>query len=157
MTQNPWVFIQTIKTLIISSLSNNHIPHSSYAPFIENDKKLYIFVSAMAKHYQNLINNESISIMIIEDESKSGNLFARKRVTFDVVATPIERGSLIFNTTMTLFLDRFGNSAGIYENMQDFQLFELIPLQGRAVFGFGKAYDFKDGQFSTNITRMLSK
>ena len=32
--------------------------------------------------------------------------------------------------------------------MADFQLFELSPQSGRAVFGFGEAYDFANGEFS---------
>lgn len=138
----------------ISSVNENNLAHSSYAPFIESEKKFFICISGMAKHTHNLMTNELISIMMIEDESKSNNLFARKRVTFDVQTTPIERDSLVFNGAMTLFRDKFGNSAGIYESMPDFQLFELSPVRGRAVFGFGEAYDFKDGDFSTTASGM---
>ena len=147
MKHNPWEFITTIQTMIISSINKNDMAHTSYAPFVKNEQKFYICISAMAKHTQNILNNESISIMMIEDESKSTNLFARKRVTFDVKATLIERDSLLFNVAMTRFRDKFGNSADIYESMQDFQLFELLPLSGRAVFGFGEAYDYKEGHF----------
>ena len=154
MKQNPWELIASIKTLSISSINENNTAHSSYAPFIENEHKFYICISGMAKHTKNLFNNETVSCIIIEDESKSTNLFARKRVTFDMKVTPIERNSLIFNGAMTLFRDRFGNSAGIYESMQDFQLFELTPVSGRAVFGFGEAYDFRDGDFGGAATGM---
>ncbi len=157
MKQNPWEFINTIKTMIISSVNETATAHTSYAPFIENEQKFYICVSGMAKHTYNLLNNETISIMIVEDESKSTNLFARKRVTLNMQVVPIERNSLIFNGAMTLFRDKFGNSAGIYESMPDFQLFELTPVSGRAVFGFGEAYDFKDGDFTGNATGMMSK
>ena len=148
MKQNPWEFIKTIQTMTISSINKDITAHTSYAPFIENEKKFYICISAMAKHTHNILNNKSISIMMIEDESKSTNLFARKRITFDMQVTTIQRNSLVFNKAMTLFRDKFGNSAGIYENMQDFQLFELTPVSGRAVFGFGEAYDFKEGDFT---------
>ncbi len=154
MKHNPWEFIASIQTMIISSVNENTIAHTSYAPFIENEQKFYICISAMAKHTHNILNNEMISIMMIEDESKSTNLFARKRVTFDMQVTAIERNSLIFNGSMTLFRDKFGNSAGIYESMQDFQLFELTPMSGRAVFGFGEAYDFREGNFTGNATGM---
>ena len=157
MKQNPWGFIDTINTMIISSVNETNTAHTSYAPFITNEQKFYICISGMAKHTHNLLHNETISIMIVEDESKSANLFAKKRVTFDMQVTAIQRNSLIFNGAMTLFRDKFGNSAGIYENMQDFQLFELTPVSGRAVFGFGEAYDFKDGDLSGNATGMMSK
>ena len=154
MKHNPWEFIATLATMNISSVNDNNLAHSSYAPFIENERKFYICISGMAKHTHNLMNNELVSIMMIEDESKSTNLFARKRVSFDVQTTPIERDSLVFNGAMTLFSDKFGDSAGIYESMADFQLFELTPIKGRAVFGFGEAYDFKEDEFSSRASGM---
>jgi putative heme iron utilization protein len=154
MKENPWEFIKNIYTMHIASINKDATAHSSYAPFIEHEQKFYISLSAMSKHFHNLTNNPIISIMFIEDESNSANLFARNRVNFDVKVKMIERNSPIFNGAITLFYDKFGNHASIYENMQDFQLFELTPLKGRAVFGFGKAYDFKDGAFSTIATGM---
>jgi len=155
MKQNPWQFIQTLNTLNIASINNDNSPQLSYAPFIENEQKLYICISGMAKHTKNLLRTRTASVMIIEDESQSNNLFARKRVTFDVTATPIERNSALFNEAMILFRNKFGDQAAIYENMADFQLFKLSPQSGRAVFGFGEAYDFKDGIFSTKAAGMV--
>lgn len=149
MKQDPWEFINTISTMHISSISTNGSAHSSYAPFIQNEQKFYICISGMAKHTHNLLHNKTISIMIIEDESKSTNLFARKRITLDVEVATIERDSVIFNGAMTLFQDSFGELANIYKNMLDFQLFELHPVSGRAVFGFGEAYNFHAGNFSS--------
>ena len=155
MKHNPWEFIRSLATLHISSVNDDGTPHSSYAPFIENDKRFYICLSAMAKHTNNLLRDKITSIMMLEDESKSTNLFARKRVTFDVKLSPIERDSVVFNGTMTLFEEKFGNSAGIYKSLPDFQLFELTPVSGRAVFGFGEAFDFKEGEFSNKPMGMM--
>lgn len=102
MKQNPWELIASIKTLSISSINDNNTAHSSYAPFIENEHKFYVCISGMAKHTKNLFNNESVSCLIIEDESKSTNLFARKRVTLDMQVNPIERNSLIFNGALNI-------------------------------------------------------
>ncbi len=154
MKHNPWEFISTIKTIIISSTDTNSVAHTSYSPFVENERKFYICISAMAAHTQNIINNETISIMFIEDEAKSTNLFARKRVSFHVHTNHIERDSQLFKETMKLFRNKFGNSTNIYEQLQDFQLFELLPFSGRGVFGFGEAYDFKQGDFSSKPSGM---
>jgi putative heme iron utilization protein len=137
MKHNPWEFIRSLATLHISSINDDGTPHSSYAPFIENEKKFYICISSMAKHTHNVLRDKITSIMMLEDESKSSNLFARKRVTFDVSLTPIQRDSLLFNGAMTLFEDKFGNSAGIYKNMPDFQLLELTPTSGRGLWFWG--------------------
>ncbi len=155
MTHNPWEFIKAHKTLNIASTDKNHTPHISYAPFIENDKKFYICISGMAQHTKNLIQVAQCSIMIIEDEAQSQNLFAKRRVTFDTNVAVIARDSSTFTQMMKQFREKFGESTSIYENMPDFQLFELTPKSGRAVFGFGEAYNFTEGSFSDKPMGMM--
>jgi len=144
---NPWELIRSLQSVIISSVLNDNVPHTSYAPFIEHEESFYIFTSMMATHTKTLLQNQTVSLLFIEDESKSHNIFARKRVTFHADVTAIERESIVYNGTITLFEDKFGDMANIYKTMKDFQLFKLIPVRGRAVFGFGQAYDFKEGSF----------
>lgn len=147
LRNDPWELIASLKSLILSTINADGSPHSSYAPFIEKEQRFYISLSAMSTHSRNIMRTPTISILFIEDESNCSNIFARKRVTFDVRVKPIERNSITFNGAMTLFEDKFGEMATIYQTMSDFYLFELTPLKGRAVFGFGQAYDFKNGTF----------
>jgi putative heme iron utilization protein len=144
---DPWKLIDSLQSMIVSSVDTRGLPHISYAPFIQKEQIFYICISAMSSHTQNLLHTPVASIAFIEDESKSNNIFARRRVTFTVNLRPVERGSIEYNGAMTLFEDRFGELASIYKTMPDFQLFALNPVSGRAVFGFGQAYDFKDGRF----------
>ena len=155
MQNSPWEFIQTLQTLSIASSNHDHSPHISYAPFIEYDKAFYICISGMAAHTKNLLQHDTASIMISEDESQSTNLFAKKRVSFDVEVLPIARDSEAFEKAMVHFFDKFSDQANIYAQMADFQLFRLTPKSGRAVFGFGKAYDFKNGEFSDKPMGMM--
>jgi len=150
MLQNdPWALIHALQSVVLSTTNQDGTPHGSYAPFIEKEKHFYIFGSMMSTHTQNLLHNRDVSLLFIEDESLSANIFARKRVTFDAEVTPVERGSILFNGTLTLFEEKFGEMASIYRSMSDFQLFALTPVRGRAVFGFGQAYDYRDGAFET--------
>lgn len=149
LQHDPWELIASMQSVVISSVSADGAPHASYAPFVESDHRFYVSLSMLSTHTDNLLHHPGIALLFIEDESKSANIFARKRVSFDAVATPVERDSILFNGTMTLFEDRFGEMASIYKNMPDFQLFELMPLRGRAVFGFGQAYDFAEGRFGS--------
>lgn len=144
---DPIEFIEQFETLIISSINSNLKPHNSYAPFVIQDKQFYICISKLAKHTNNLLKSQTASIMFIEDESKSTNNFARKRITFDIDVLHIERDQDKFTQIMKLFNEKFGESASIYEQMADFYLFKLTPYGGRAVFGFGEAYNYKDGKF----------
>ncbi len=147
LKNDPWKLIASLQSVIVSSVDSENLPHISYAPFIQKDKIFYICISAMSSHTKNLLLTPVASILFIEDESLSNNIFARRRVTFTVKIAPIERGTIEFNGAMTLFEDRFGELANIYKSMPDFQLFALTPVNGRAVFGFGQAYDFKEGSF----------
>jgi len=149
LQNNPWDLIDSLQSMIISSVDAEGLAHTSYAPFIQKDQIFYISISAMSSHTQNLLQYDKTSILFIEDESKSTNIFARKRISFIVKIEPIKRNSIIFNGAMTLFEDKFGELANIYKSMPDFQLFALTPLSGRAIFGFGQAYEYKNGAFGT--------
>ena len=154
MLQNdPWQLIDSLQSVIISSLGEDGIPHTSYAPFVQNEQTFFISVSAMSAHSRNLLKMQKTSILFIEDEVKSHNMFARKRVSFVVQITPVERNSVTYNGTMTLFEDKFGELANIYRSLPDFYMLALTPISGRAVFGFGQAYDFKEGHFQTVAAR----
>jgi len=147
-TENPIEFIEQFDTVVISSITSELMPHTSYAPFVDDDGKYYICISMMALHTKNLLKTPKASIMFIEDEIETKSSFARNRVTFDVKVKNINREESKFDEIMEHFRDKFGAKTEIYEQMGDFYLFEFTPFSGRAVFGFGKAYNFKDGEFS---------
>ncbi len=146
--ENPLEFIEQFDTVVISSINLEQKPHTSYAPFVDEDGKYYVCISLMASHTKNFLKNPNASIMFIEDEIETKSSFARNRITFDVEVKNINREEPRFNEVMELFKDKFGAKADIYTQMSDFYLFEFTPYSGRAVFGFGKAYTFKDGEFS---------
>lgn len=52
-----------------------------------------MLISHIARHARNLEVNPQVSIMMIEDETEAKQLFARKRLTFDAVASMVERDS----------------------------------------------------------------
>ena len=66
--------IASQQTLLLSTASANGIPDISYAPFVRDQEGLfYIYVSHMACHTANLLNNPLASILFIRPESESGN------------------------------------------------------------------------------------
>ena len=149
-----WDFIRSKQSLILSTIDENNLPLISYAPFVEDEENFYIFASAMAKHSKTILSSETISILFIEDEKDCEKIFARKRVTFDTKINHIQRDTISFRGVISLFYEKFGEDAAIYEQLGDFQLFKLTPVSGRAVFGFGQAYNFKDGEFKSRAVGM---
>ena len=133
-------FLDSRKTLVISSTDEQDNPFVSYAPFITHADRLYIYVSRIAEHYWHLANSDTVSVLLIADEADTTNLFARERVRFECGVERLDDAEE-HDELFALFRDRF--NAKLIDLLQtlDFSLFELSPRAGRYVVGFGKAYD----------------
>jgi len=133
-------FIAGFKTVLIASTSANHVPEASYAPYAELDGKYYIFISELALHTQNLLQTNICSLLFIEDEEKTNNLFARKRVSLQCSAEELASNHANYQPVLALFHERFGKFMQFLQTLPDFHLFCLSPSSGNYVAGFGKAY-----------------
>tara|TARA_Y100001968_G_C19118456_1_gene600767 strand:+ start:65 stop:583 length:519 start_codon:yes stop_codon:yes gene_type:complete len=135
------ILLENIKTVILSTVDDKGMPNASYAPFgIDDQYNMYIYVSELSKHTTNLIKTNMVSVMLIEDESKSTNIFARKRITINVKAKLIDRRTIDWYEKITNLDKRFGESMKYIKEMSDFHLFQLIPVDALLVYGFAKAY-----------------
>ena len=135
------------KTLMISSLDGEKNPRISYAPYVFMDNKFYIYISKVAEHHNNILNNPNISIMVIEDENNVDVTFARTRVSFEGNAKMIEETEEIMNQ----FSEVQGKTIIKLLRGLDFNLFEINVTKGRLVKGFGQAFDveLKNGEWET--------
>jgi len=142
--------ILNMKSIILSTICDRNTPNSSYAPSIRGGNgDFYVYVSELSKHTRNILQNSRISAMIIEDESKADNLFARKRLTMDCNAQKIERGVDEWEETLNEMRSKLGDTIKFLKDMTDFHLFKLVPINGLLVYGFGKAFKFKDGNLDS--------
>jgi len=133
--------LSTFQTVQLATVNAEGIPTASYSPAVLDDERnVYIYVSEIANHTGNLLSNGKASFMIIEDESASGQLFARKRISFKAEAAVIERGSEQWDAIMGRFEEKFGRVVEHLKGMDDFHLIRLSPEEGRLVLGFGRAY-----------------
>ncbi|WP_138502544.1 HugZ family protein [Nostoc sp. PA-18-2419] len=134
-------FPEKFESIIISTVSAQGIPNASYAPFVMDDSKnIYIYVSGLSTHTKNLSVNPHVSILFIEDEAKSKQIFARNRLSFDCTASLIERETEKWNQIVEQFQGRFGQMIEVLRGLSDFRIFQLTPNEGRFVVGFGAAY-----------------
>ena len=134
-------FIANIQTAIIGTLDKNNHPFSSYAPYVYDNHRFYVYISDIATHAKNIQRNPNASLFFVEDESKTTNLFARKRVSLQCDSQKIERGSERFEKVLELFAQKFDASmVNTLKKMTDFNLYEFKVTYGEATFGFGKAY-----------------
>lgn len=132
--------INASKSIILATVDAEGNPNSSYAPFVQVDETFYILVSFMAKHTKNLADGRKTSIMFIEDESATKQIYARERLTLEATASQIERDSLVWNTVVAKLKENQGKVVEVISGMGDFILIALQPVKGSYVNGFGSAY-----------------
>ncbi|WET51143.1 pyridoxamine 5'-phosphate oxidase family protein [Chryseobacterium indologenes] len=128
------------KSVILATVDAEGNPNSSYAPFVQVGNTFYILVSFMAKHTKNLSEGRKTSIMFIEDESATKQIYARERLTIEAGTSQIERDSEIWNTVVTRLKESHGKVVDVISEMGDFILIALQPIKGSYVNGFGSAY-----------------
>ncbi|PCD89364.1 Pyridoxamine 5'-phosphate oxidase [Vibrio mediterranei] len=133
-------FRQERKTIQLATVDEEGRPNVSYAPYVQNQDGYFVLISQIARHARNLEKNPDVSLMMIEDESDSKQLFARKRLTFDAVASIVERDTEQWQAVIAQMQDRFGEIIDGLSQLQDFILFNLKAEQGLFVKGFGQAY-----------------
>lgn len=137
--ENYLQFIESRNTLILSMLDADGRPFSSCAPFVKKAEKLYIFISRIADHYQLIEKSEYIDVLMLADESATTNKFATERARWSCI--PKNIGLEGHEDIFALFHATYGEKMIEMLRGLDFSLFELTPLQGRYVVGFGLAFD----------------
>ena len=114
---------------------------ASYAPFVRiDDNAFYVNLSELSTHTRNLLGKASVSIMFLQAEEHSKQLFARKRLSFEGAAMVIERNSPLWIRVMDLFEQKFGEVVELIRPLEDFKLFRIVPSRGVFVRGFAQAY-----------------
>lgn len=137
--ENYLQFIANRKNLILSLIDDEGKPFISYAPFVKKDGKLYIYISQIADHYRYMENNDYVDVLLIADESATNNKFATERVRWS--CTSLNIGNDGHDDIFELFNADHGAKMVDLLRTLDFSLFELNPLKGRYVVGFGMAFD----------------
>ena len=131
------------KSLYIASVDSNGNPHSSTSPFLVYDQKIYLFLSELSLHCQNILNKSKLSVLIIQDESASKEIFARSRASWTVTYREISRENQGFDEILEEMTTKLGPTVQMLKSLKDFHLFELEPKMGRLILGFGKAFEIE--------------
>src|SRR5665647_2590797 len=106
------------QTLLLSTASATGVPDISYAPFVRDHAGVfYIYVSEMACHTANLLNNPQASILFIRPESESRNLFARERAVLSCGVKEIMRDDEIYTNQIQALQDKFGEVVSVLRSL----------------------------------------
>ncbi len=132
--------IDGTKSVILATIDADGDPNSSYAPYANVDGSFQVLVSFMAKHTKNLRDQKKVSVMLIEDEAAHKQIYARNRLTMECEPVLVESGTEFFERSVKALEERHGNIVKMLSELNDFVLFDLKPIKGSYVNGFGSAY-----------------
>ena len=146
--------LEAFQSAILGTQSENGYPFSSYAPFYYDGELVYVFLSNIATHAQNMQERPKASAFFVEDEVKSENIFARRRISLQCDVEMISREDERYSEVMPKFQARFkSDTLGVLMGMLDFNLYALTPIYGEATFGFGEAYNIGGEKMNELVER----
>ena len=126
---------------VLGTVDSEGTPLASHAPFVTDEAgSFYVFVSGLSQHTRQMLENPRVSLLLLEDERQTDQPFARRRLTYACRATPVPRDLPLWEETLERFASRFGDIIDTLRSLADFQLFQLTPVSGSYVRGFGQAY-----------------
>ena len=150
-------FPEKFRSIMLSTVSTDGMPQASYAPFLmDADKTLYVYVSGLSAHTANLKQTSRVSVLFIEDEADTQEIFARRRLTYHCAVAPLPRDTAQWQPLIDRFEQRFGGVIGLMKGLPDFQIFRLQPQAGQFVIGFGAAYRVNTDDLNTLEPRRQS-
>jgi putative heme iron utilization protein len=141
--------VARINTVSLASLDASGDPCCSYAPYVYVDGRFYLFLSGLAAHCRNMLARPVCDIMLIEDESQTKNLFARRRAMIRCTVDIVSRDVAEFSLVAANFRTKFGPTIDMLVGLPDFTLFRLLPQSGMIVQGFGNAIPIHFSQAQT--------
>ena len=146
--------IEQAQTLMISvsdgsaSLSDKTGPETGFAPFIRDAGHFIIFTSHLSAHTRLLLAGGKARFMLVEDEAKAKNIWARIRLSFEAEVIEIDRENSDFDRLCDKLAAAHGQVMDIIRPFTDFHLFQITPHTGRLVTGFASAYAVSGPDFS---------
>ena len=143
-------------SIILSTVDAEGLPNASYTPFVmDEEKRIYIYVSGLATHTKNIYANPKVSVLFIEDEFQTKQIFARRRLSFDCDPNLLTRDTPQWLEIVDKFQEKFGEIIEMLRSLPDFRIFQLTPTRGRFVVGFGAAYQIS-GDNLNQITQITN-
>ena len=141
LQQEAIAFRENLNAVMLATTSPEGIPDASYAPCVLDDEgRCHLLISGLARHTTNLLASPVASLMWIEEQESARNPFARRRLTLQCRARPIEREKPAWNGMLGLMEQRLGNTVSLLAGLPDFVLFRFDALEGSYVRGFAQAH-----------------
>ncbi len=143
--------LQDCSVAALGTLAGNE-PFVSMVPFaISADGRcLIVHVSRLAAHTQNMLQNERVSVLVMEHEGPSKPAQALARVTIQGIARVAAADEAAYAEWRAAYLKRFPSSAPMFD-FGDFHLFLIEVTSARLVAGFAQATTVSAEEFARMV------
>ena len=128
------------QTILMAAPGADGIPEMGVSPVVWYAGEMFIYPSRLSAHVRALLKAKRATFLVIEDEDRAQNIWARKRIKFNSELSEIDRKNEIFDVVCDAFASRHGPTMGLIRDFTDFHLLRLRPTDGVMVLGFAKAY-----------------
>lgn len=125
----------------LSTLNPEGDPSASYAPCVQREQGIYVFLSQLSGHCKNLLRDSRVGVLLMADEAEARNPFARQRVSYQSRAKVLAPEHSDYSSVLDELADKQGKTVELLRQLPDFVLFCLQPTAGTYIEGFGKAFD----------------
>lgn len=134
--------VSRLRTVVLGTAGSDGEPAASVAATVLDASGAFIiYVSGLAMHTRHLLANPRASVLLVDDETDSPNPLARRRLTFACAVQVIPIGTDQHDAQRQALREKFGPTIDVVAALPDFKLLRLEPRQGRAVIGFGAAFE----------------
>ncbi len=128
-------------TVLLATVSADGEPEASYAPYVDDGEGgVVVLLSRLSRHTRDLLAVPRASVLFIEAESATRQIYARRRLTLACRAVCIPRDDPQRTAWVRALHMRFGEIVDVLDGLPDFEVFHLVPASARFVKGFGQAY-----------------
>jgi len=136
--------LDSMHSLQLSTVGEAGVANCGYTPYIHVSPNIfYIFVSELAVHTRDIFFSGRATLMVIQDEAHTKQMFARTRVSYQCDAQTVSKDDADYAAQINAYEARHGKMVGLLKQLPDFHLIKLVPRSGQFVMGFGKAYHLK--------------
>ncbi len=146
-------FLARRRSLVLGTLAEDGRVGLSVAPFILYAQGFAVFLSELAPHTAALRRTGQAEVLLLEDEAKTRQPFARARVSLACQVEMLDREDGQGRAVLAAMQEAFGEIIPLLCGLPDFHLFHLQPGEGRFIAGFGRAYLLQGLQVVGHIGR----
>ncbi|MGK0673311.1 MAG: pyridoxamine 5'-phosphate oxidase family protein [Halothiobacillaceae bacterium] len=133
-------FLASRRSLVLGTLGEDGHVELSVAPFVPFAQGFAVLLSELAPHTANVRRTGRAEVLLLEDEAKTHQPFARTRVSLTCQAGGLDREGMQGRAVFEAMEKSFGGIVPLLRGLPDFHLFLLTPSGGRFVAGFGRAF-----------------